>query len=334
VTNVAEVRAVRDPQLVGRVVGRRALRYSAGADPGADRPAHVRSGSGLAWAGARLAVVQDDAAFLALVDPSTWEVEAVALPRGPGGLRQFDDVRGNKRHKLDLEAILSLEDGRLVAFGSGSSPARERVVVVDPRSPGDARVRVVGAPALYAALRADPRFSGSELNVEGAVLLPDRLLLLQRGNGAPRGEQAPCDAVGVLDRAVLEALVAGHEAGSPRLRAVTRYVLGTARGVRLGFTDAAPLPGGGFAFLAAAEASPDAVRDGEVVGTALGVVTDDGARIGALVDEAGAPLLDKVEGLALDPREPGRAWVVVDADDPHRASELCELAVSGWAAAH
>lgn len=330
---VAELRAVRDERLVGRVVGRRALRYSVGPDPEEDRPAHVRSGSGLAWSGSRLAVVQDDAAFLALVDPATGEVDAVALPRGPGGLRQFDDLRGNKRHKLDLEAILALGDGRLVAFGSGSSPARERVVVFAPQAPADARVRVVAAPALYAALRADRRFSGSELNVEGAVLLADRVVLLQRGNGAPRGGEPPCDAVGELDRSVVDALVTGEEPAAARLLRVTRYALGTARGVRLGFTDGAALPGGGFAFLAAAEASPDAVRDGEVVGTALGVVTPEGARVGALLDERGAPLLDKVEGLALDPGEPRRAWVVVDADDPGRASELCELAVTGWPAA-
>jgi hypothetical protein len=55
-----------------RVLSRTALVYDAGADAKSDRPAHVRAGSGCCFVdipgqGRRLAVVQDDAAFVALV---------------------------------------------------------------------------------------------------------------------------------------------------------------------------------------------------------------------------------------------------------------------------
>src|SRR5687767_6667079 len=92
--------AVCDRALTARVLNRRPLLYSAGADPALDRPAHVRAGSGLAWVAGRLAVVQDDAHFLALIEPAQRSVEAISLPVGHAGLRQFDDVRRNKPWKL------------------------------------------------------------------------------------------------------------------------------------------------------------------------------------------------------------------------------------------
>ena len=92
-----------DPPLAARILSRRPLRYTGGADLALDRPAHIRGGSSLAWIAERIVLVQDDVNFLAMVDPSTGEARAVSLPAGKGGARQFDDLRGNKRHRLDLE---------------------------------------------------------------------------------------------------------------------------------------------------------------------------------------------------------------------------------------
>src|SRR5690606_19389198 len=105
-----------------------ALLYAQGADPALDRPAHVRAGSGLAWLGPRLVVVQDDASFLALLDAPDAPVSAVALDHVAHGRRQFDDQRGNKKSKLDLEActvVCGRGDERMIAWGSGSLPIRE-----------------------------------------------------------------------------------------------------------------------------------------------------------------------------------------------------------------
>jgi hypothetical protein len=99
--------------------------------------------------------------------------------------------------------------------------------------------------------------------------------------------------------------------------------------VRLTFTDGAAGPGGSLWFLAAAEASPDAYHDGPVAGVSLGVLQGAEARWTRLRDHAGRPLADKAEGLALDPRDPRRAWVVLDLDRPDAPSELVELALEG-----
>jgi hypothetical protein len=81
------LRALHDPALTARVVRSVPLFYAHGADPAHDRPAHVRSASGLLRAGSRLAVIQDDANFVALADPATGWARAIALPAGEGGLR-------------------------------------------------------------------------------------------------------------------------------------------------------------------------------------------------------------------------------------------------------
>jgi glucose-1-phosphate adenylyltransferase len=120
-------------------------------------------------AGERFAVVQDDANFLALVDPATGLADAVTFPAGVGGRRTFSKAEGTKEHKLDLEACCMVAhpsrpgERLLVAFGSGSTDRREQVVVVEglETGPADAaRVTLVDASALYAALRRSRRSPG------------------------------------------------------------------------------------------------------------------------------------------------------------------------------
>jgi hypothetical protein len=305
------MRAVFDPELDVVVRERRALRYRDGADASIDRPAHVRAASGIASHRGRLAIVQDDTSFLALLDGD--EVHALPLPHSVSGARQFDDGRGNKKHKLDLEACVVIGD-TLIGFGSGSSRARERILVVRDGAP-----TLVDASSLYAMLRGRTDFSGSELNIEGATLVSDRLRLFQRGNGAPRGDLQPIDATGELE---VDAFLSYLEGGPlPDLHDVIGWDLGTIGGVRLGFTDATTHEGRVY-FLAAAEASPDAVRDGPCAGVVLGVLEEGGARIAAIRD------FDlKAEGLAFDGLRSG--VLVVDRDDPASPAELCRFELHG-----
>ncbi len=307
------IRASLASDLHAEVVKRIPLRYEEGPSAPHDRPAHVRAGSGLAWRRDKLVVVQDDALFLAVVDPKTGRATAEALP-SIGGKRQFDVGRGNKMAKADLEAVCVFESGELVAFGSGSSPAREKVVLED---------ELVAANALYVALRKERTFSGCELNVEGATIHGADLVLLNRGNGSPREEA--CDAsCRIAAGPFLDWLRATGPL--PPLRDVRRYDLGSIDGVRLTFTDAAAV-GGWLAYLAAAEDCPNTIDDGAVAGTAIGWIQGDSVRY-TLLRERGQPFREKAEGLALDPDDRKGAWIVLDKDDPDAPSELCRVQIS------
>lgn len=315
------VQGEEDRTWTARVVARTPLLYAEGPDASLDRPAHVRAASGAAWAGGRLAIVQDDALFVALLDPATRRVDAVPLPTDPGGTRLFDERRGNKLRKPDLEACVADGD-LLVAFGSGTTRERDRLVLLR-----DEEVSIVHVPRWYEALRACHEFSGGGLNVEGAVLLGDVLRLFHRGNDAPREGKAPCDATcDVGWGRLLDHVRRGTEPPTPER--VVRYALGSLDGVRLGFTDAARR-GSDVWFLAAAEDSPDAVRDGPVLGSVIGRILAGGARWTRILDESGRPVRDKAEGLAFPTDARGRAYVVFDRDDPESPSEFAELAIDG-----
>ena len=93
--------------------------------------------------------------------------------------------------------------------------------------------------------------------------------------------------------------------------------------MRLGFTDAVEHDGRVF-YLAAAESSPNAIDDGAVVASQLGVIDRGQVRACELVLD-GAPA--KAEGIAFDPS--GHAWVAIDPDDVDQPARLYELELVG-----
>ena len=320
-------RAELDAALGVRVISVRELRYDAAASLGDDRPAHVRAASGLAFVGGRLAVIQDDAAFIAYV--SSGEVSALALPRGAGGRRRFEVGLGNKMEKLDLEACVAVGD-ELWAFGSGSAPAREKIAVV-----GYA-MRIHDAAPLYRRLREELE---GEVNIEGAAVVkrtndagPVRpgakremaeLWLFHRGNTGP-DDRGP--AVVRFALAEVAKWLAG-EGAVPDVTTSERFDLGSAQGSRLGFTDAVEA-GGRVFFLAAAEASPNAIDDGVVVASQLGVIEPVRGTVRACelaID--GAPV--KAEGIAFDPKRANHAWLAIDPDDVDAPARLYEIELVG-----
>jgi hypothetical protein len=335
--------ARQDPTLSARVVRRVAMRYAAGADPATDRPAHVRAASGIAWVGAKVAVIQDDASFVALVDPVTGLADAVALPPGPAGRRLFDDGRGNKSDKLDHEALVAVatrDESLLVAVGSGSMPRRESIALLGGFDTSHPTAHVVAARPFYAALRASTPFAGSELNVEGAIYIGGgRLRLFGRGNGAERGAVRPVNATCEIDWPALRAHMEHPDrAPTPTPLDVVQYELGSIGQSRLTFTDAtvgwpSAERSTSVYYSAAAEASPDVTRDGEVAGSAIGVTEHrhgtTAARWTQLTDGTGGRLSLKVEGIALAHAERGRMLAVVDTDAHDHPAELLEVQLEG-----
>ena len=309
------------------------LRYAEGADPALDRPAVVRAASSLAWVPGGIALVQDDANFIGVFDPEGARTRAIALPTGHEGLRLFDDRRGNKAHKLDLEACVAVEhegDTLLIALGSGSTPSREQAVLVRGWASGSPEAELVHLPGLYAALRAERAFSGSELNVEGAIVDGDRLRLFGRGNGAPRDGVLPVNATCELEwPAFLAHLLAPDRQPPPAPAGMVHYELGTLDGVPLGFTDAAVWRGVTL-YSAAAEESPDVVRDGRVTGSVIGVIDRSGrTRWAPIIEPSGRLFHGKAEGVLPSRDARDQLFVVVDADDPDAASTLCTVRLSG-----
>lgn len=288
-----------------------------------DVPVHVRAASALRRRSGRLVIVQDDVNVLVLEGEGA-HTEAVLLPAGAQGLRSFDERRGNKHAKMDLEACAALPDGRLVAFGSGSTDARERLVVFGT----DASVRIVDGSRLYTLLRAETSFAGSELNIEGALVVGDAVRLFQRGNGARARGLEPVNAT--LDLPLGEFndwLAIGSALPAPRN--IVQYDLGRAGEVPFTFTDATLMADGRVAFLACAEASPDTYHDGEVLGVRFGLSDGSNVRLGPIVNRDGSPSRLKLEGIERRPGAERGFDVVADMDRPDEPALWGQLELTG-----
>lgn len=316
-------RAELDPSLSVRVLSVRELRYDDAPALGEDRPRHVRAASGLAMIGGRLAVIQDDCAFIGFVSDT---ITAVPLPRGPGGRRRFEEVLGNKADKLDLEACVAVDDA-LWAFGSGSTSMRERIAVI---SDGGYTPHLLEAGPLYRKLRTElaapsaaESFRAPQIvNIEGACVVGKRLWLFHRGNTGPYD---PGPMVFQIDKKAFAAWIAS-EGALPEIDGVVPFDLGTADGgVRLGFTDAVAV-GARVFYLAAAEASPNAIDDGAVLAAQIGVIEGDRVRA-AKLEVDGKPL--KAEGLAFDPADPTHAWISIDPDNIDEPARLYQIELVG-----
>ena len=254
---------------------------------------------------------------------STARFDVLLLPPGPNQRRRFDDRLGNPDQKLDLEAAALLPDGRLVAFGSGTTPARERLAIVAP----DRTVTIVDARALYRQLRAEASFSGSELNLEGAVVASGVLRLVQRGNGAAGLARPPVNAIGDVPLGEFMSWLDGTRP-PPALTQIVRIELGRVGQARLSLTDAAVRRDGRTVFVACAEDSPHAVRDGALLGCRFGMLDGDEARLADISDASGGALALKIEGIDVRRDDPSRFDVVADADDPETPAVGAVLHVS------
>ncbi len=256
--------------------------------------------SGLAKAGGRLWVVADDLHHL--VDLRSGRGHRLF----PGELPR--EAARRKKVKKDLEALIALPGGRLLAFPSGSKERRSLGAVVTPGSVARrTRSRELDCGPLLRALDGVV----PDLNIEGGFVAGDRLVLLQRGNGRGR--------VNALVSYGLDAFLAwvdGRRA-APAAR-VRRVELGSWDGVPLSLTDGF-FHAGAVYFSAAAEVTDDPVLDGEVKGSVIGRLSP-GGKARELARLPGV----KVEGMALESAAGGRLRVlaVTDADDPRRPARL------------
>ncbi len=273
--------------------------------PLASGHAFLSSASGMVVCGDALYVVADDARHLGVFDLATMEPGRL-VPLIAGDLPR--DAAARKTLKPDFEILLALPcEGRrhaagirLLALGSGSTARRMRGAVID--QPGS--VRLIDLQALFAAIAP----LVPEINLEGAVLRGDELLLFNRGNM----EHPASQIIGVPLAALLDG---GHLAAILH----AELVLPDVAGVPLTVTDACMLANGEILLSTVAEATDNSYADGALVGAAIVALGAD------LQVRAIAPLDPplKVEGLSAQIMPDGvHLLCVTDADDPDQASGL------------
>ncbi len=320
-----------DPELKARIVRRIPLLYDDEPNPEMERPPYVRAGSSLTYFHDYIVVIQDNANYAALITLDTGRARSLALPAGPEGDRVFDKDHGNIERKFDLEACVVVPaegEDFLVVFGSGSQPERERIVVIRWPDHGDPEAKLFDASPFYAVLRSVHDFSGSELNVEGAIYLgDDQIRLFERGNGQPHDGLQPVDATGDISWSALWKHLQNPTQPPPTVDNIVQYQLGKLDDQPLNFSDAEAVDGV-VLYSASAEESHGSGQDGAIGGSVLGVIDSQGARWTRLITEDHSDFKEKIEGLSVGFGDRQRAFFVVD-DDKDEPSAMFEVELAG-----
>jgi len=282
--------------------------------PGDKGVVHLSAASGLVRSGQRAFVVADDELSLGVFDLAADQ---------PGRLHRLFDGDLPSHHderkaaKPDLEALALLPafagfpSGALLAIGSGSKPNRQRgaLLALDAGGHLAGAVQAVDLAPLYQSLRAQ----FTELNIEGLFVTAGDVCLLQRGN-----RQSQTNACIRFDWHQVACWLEGT-GPAPIASSITAFALGALDGVPLGFTDGTALPGGGWAFCAAAEDSSDSYADGHCTGSAIGIVNAGGdlVQLERLVHACKA---EGITGASDD--DPLQLLLVTDADDRRAPAQL------------
>ena len=269
---------------------------------------HLSAASGLLLHGDHFLVVADD------------ENELGVFPRNDGAGRLHRLLDGDlpaakaerKARKADFEILLAVPGHGVLALGSGSRPTRERAVLVATTDDGApaGTPRIIDTSPLCARLRAQL----PELNLEGAALSRDHLVLLQRAS-----RKDPRNALVSLPRAALSRALETGVFDAPEAYDFTVADLGSHDGLPWTFTDASALDDGDLLVTAVLEDTCNAYDDGACQGAAL-------ARLSARGELRWMERLQtdaKVEGIALERTADGLlAWLVTDADDASVPAQL------------
>lgn len=277
------------------------------------------SGSGLALVRDSLYIISDNAPAYYKLHPATKGYTRVPISGYPA-----EEYTIAKKDKHDLEsAVCGHCNGRdyLFAFGSGSTSRREMLLAIDLG--GTHPPQKIPLLHLYMQISSRCRLKEKELNIEGAALCHDRLFLFVRGKNI-----AVSMAWADFCRFALQP-VGGliPEMSIQQVNLPTYGITGA------GFSGATEITYRGkpaILFSASLEDTPNAIDDGAVHGSYLGILSynTNGVlgleQISMVRDSAGVVLKQKIESVAVTGTTGNRVNLLMIADNDDGASVLIE----------
>lgn len=294
------------------------------------RHAHLGAASGLVQIGEWIYVVADDENHLGIFNTRNNE-NGILLELFPGDLPLTYEER--KAEKPDLETLTLMPAstkypyGALLALGSGSKESRAQGAIVPLNDQGalQTSLEIINLADLYDQLKKEV----GKLNIEGAVIIDDDIILFQRGNKKNRINASICFPLKQLYQYVLsrDREFISHEHMHKLDVQVTHYALGEIAGVPLCFTDATPLPDGAIVFTAAAENTSDAYLDGACMGSVIGIIKANG-ELHSIHAIDKVVKLEGVEAKIMDNKI--HLLLVTDADDETTAAQLYSAEIIGY----
>ncbi|MES2675826.1 MAG: hypothetical protein V4660_16420 [Pseudomonadota bacterium] len=294
------------------------------------RHAHMSAASGLVQIDEWIYVVADDENHLGIFNCHNHE-SGILQRLFSGDLPPTLEERKAEKPDLEVLTLIPVSEkypqGALLGLGSGSKESRTQGIIIPLDNQGglQADVEIINLTSLYQQLKKE----AGKLNIEGAVIINENIILFQRGNKKSR--------INASIRLPLEQFyqhVLSSSSESTNYKHTTQlnvkiihYELGEIGGVPLCFTDATPLPNGEIIFTAAAENTSDAYLDGACLGSAIGIINS----AGELHSIHSIDKVVKVEGVqAKIVANKIHLLLVTDADDATTAAQLYSAELIGY----
>lgn len=291
---------------------------------------NIPSGSGIETAPEGYYIIGDDTPFLYAIDKNFKQVARYEL----FDTTEFKNGRIPKPLKPDLESLATFTykgKSYLFTIGSGSSGVRNKAYLIElPIVSKKPVVKEFDLSGLFTTLQDDKSIVGEELlNIEGLDFSEGTVYLLQR-------------ALNKSDNIVLSFPIDAFHAflfEKKELPAPARYYfkLPTLQQYQAGFSGAYILNGKLF-FTASIESAPDAIQDGEVLGSYIGYIpladlpkatkanNPLSATAAIVMDRNGKTYTGKVESLVVTASDADGTYKVISiSDDDQGHSEVLEI---------
>lgn len=279
------------------------------------------SGSGMAMLGHTYWAVGDDDPYLLQLDAEGAEVSRSTL----WDPKAIVNGRIPKPVKPDFEAVAVLPqegDTVLVIFGSGSKPPQRDVLIV--ATPGEDGTAHPFSEKFYRWFRAAAQLDAQGLNLEGAALWEEKLILLNRNN----------NTMYRIPLAGFQDFLTTGDTDALRAEAQT-YDLPDIEGHRATFSGAASLKDTQLLlFSASVEVTDNSIDDGKILGSFVGMLDlssgpDSAVPCARLVYADGSPFTGKLEALEGRQQENGKLRVVGITDNDDGTTQWIEIETDG-----
>ncbi len=281
------------------------------------------SGSGLEVSGDSMYIISDNA-------PAYYKMDLKTMKYAEYPINGFtsDGYVIPKKTKHDLEgSVIGKINGQeyLLAFGSGSSPRREMLMMVDIHH--KATDRKVPLNRLYSALRTKYELSDEALNIEGAAVCKERLYLFLRKK----------NMVISMKWMDFEQYIIDPLEGSIPASASEYLMLPKHSGVSAGFSGATEIIYKGeeaIMFCASLEHTPNHIDDGPVFGSYMGIMRPDKKgkmeieALEIIKNEKGKILKEKIESIAIISSDTTNYKTLIVSDNDNGMSRLFEVSIS------
>lgn len=274
----------------------------------------ISSGSGISIKNDSLYIIGDDAEYITKFSLVDSQYRRISFFHNA----TFDRIPRSVKHDLESSCIGKAgNDEFLFAFGSGSiSPYRDTLFAIKIND-SDSSLKLP-LTTLYQSIRKKAELSENELNIEGATIAGNKLILLNRGKNL---------FLSMNWNDFINYLL--HEAPVPTVQ-IEKVQLPEINGFQVGLSGASTLDDNTILFTASLEETRDFTQDGTVKGSYIGTITITDGKIATgpllpLNDNTSKPIPIKLESIDIITKEPQHIHAIAVADNDDGKTMVMKL---------